>query len=117
MEKVTLVMRSVDNTIWCDRGCARGFGLGNWVRKEVDKRMDDGGERHSGEMQASRALRSAEADYCTVVTGAAEGLGMQSLMRHLGLRAQFRLWTDSSAANAIGSRRGLGKSRPVELKY
>ena len=35
----------------------------------------------------------------------------------LGLSAQVRVWTDSNAAKAIASSRGLGKTRHVELKY
>ena len=35
----------------------------------------------------------------------------------LGWKAEVRLWTDSSAAKAIGNRRGLGKLRHVELKW
>ena len=73
--------------------------------------------KHWSRTQATRALSTAEAECCAVVTGAAEGLGMQSMMADLGLRAQVRVWTDSSAAKAIASRRGLGKTRHVELKY
>ena len=40
---------------------------------------------------------------------------MQSMMADLGLSAQVRVWTDSNAAKAIASRRGLGKTRYVEL--
>ena len=29
----------------------------------------------------------------------------------------FRIWTDSNAAKAIASRRGLGKTKHIELKY
>ena len=42
---------------------------------------------------------------------------MQSMMTELGPSAQVRLWTDSNAAKATASRRGLGKTRHVELKY
>ena len=42
---------------------------------------------------------------------------MQSMMADLGVTTQVRVWTDSSAANAIASRRGLKKTRHVELKY
>ena len=67
--------------------------------------------------QATRALGTAEAECYAVVTGAAEGLGMQSMMADLGLSALVRFWTDSNAANAIASRRGLEKTRCVELKH
>ena len=37
------------------------------------------------------------------------------MMTDLGLSAQVRVWTDSNAAKAIASRRGLGKTRHVEF--
>ena len=41
--------------------------------------------------QATRALSTAEAQYCAVVTGAAEGLGMQSMTADLGVTTQVRV--------------------------
>ena len=67
--------------------------------------------------QATRALSTAKAEYYAVSTGAAEALGMQSMMTDLGLSTQVRVWTDSNAAMTITSRRGLGKTRHVELKH
>ena len=52
-----------------------------------------------------------------MVTRCAEVLGMQSLAEDLGWKAEIWLWTDSSAAKAIGNREGLGKLRHVELKW
>ena len=52
-----------------------------------------------------------------VITGTAEALGMRSMITDLGLSAQVRVWTDSNAVKAIASRRGLGKTRHVELTY
>ena len=45
------------------------------------------------------------------------GLGAQSLLVDLGVQAEVNVWTDSNGARAIASRRGLGKTRHVELKY
>ena len=42
---------------------------------------------------------------------------MQSMMADLGVTTHERVWTDSNAAKAIASRRGLGKTRHVELRY
>ena len=42
---------------------------------------------------------------------------MQSMMADLGVTTHVRIWTDSNAAKAIASRRGLGKTRHVELRY
>ena len=73
--------------------------------------------KHSSRKQATRALSTAEVEYYAVVTGAAKGLGMQSMVADLGVTAQVRVWTDSNAAKAIASRRGLDKTRHVELRY
>ena len=73
--------------------------------------------KHWSRTQATRALSPAEAKYYAVVTGAAEGLGMQSMMADLGVTTKVRVWTDSNAAKTIASRRGLGKTRHVELRY
>ena len=73
--------------------------------------------QHCSRTQASRALSTAEAEYYAVITVAAEGLGMQSMMTDLSLGAQVRVWTDSNAAKAIASRRELGKTRRTELTY
>ena len=73
--------------------------------------------KHWSRTQATRALSTAEAEYYAVVTGAAQGLGIQSVMADLGVSTQVRVWTDSNAVKATASRRGLGKTRHVELKY
>ena len=41
---------------------------------------------------------------------------MQSMMADLGVTTNVRVWTDSNAAKAIASRRGLGKTRHVVLR-
>ena len=73
--------------------------------------------KHWSRTQATRALSTAAAEYYASVTGATEGLGMQSMMADLGVTTQVRVWTDSNAAKAIASQRGLGKTRHVELRY
>ena len=50
-----------------------------------------------------------------VVTEAAEGLGMQSMMTDLGLSARVRVWTDCNAAKAIAWREDL--ERPDTLNW
>ena len=39
------------------------------------------------------------------------------MMTDLGLSVQVRVWTDSNATKGIASRRGLGKTRHVEMKF
>ena len=73
--------------------------------------------KHRSRTQASRALRAAEADYCAVFRGSAGGLGMQSMMTDWGLSTQVRVWADHNTAKAIASRRVLGRTRHIELRF
>ena len=91
-----------------------------WSRKSTSGGMmtvDGVGVKHWSRTQKARALSSGEAEYYAMVTGCAEGLGLQSLAEDLGWKTEVQLWTDSSAAKAISNRRGLGKLRHVELKW
>ena len=91
-----------------------------WSRKSTSGGMltvNCVGVKHWSRTQKAKALSSGEAEYYAMVTGCAEGLGMQSLAEDLGWKADIWLWTDSSAAKAIGNRRGLGKLRHAELKW
>ena len=63
--------------------------------------------KHWLRTQATRALKPAEPEYHAVRTGAAEALGMQSMMTDLVMSAQVRVWTDSNVAKATASRRGF----------
>ena len=67
--------------------------------------------------QRGQSLSSAEAEYYAIVTGVAEALAVQALAEEVGWKMSVRVHTDSSAAKAVSSRRGLGKLRHIELKY
>ena len=72
--------------------------------------------KHWSRTQVSRALSTAEAEYCAVIPGATE-VSEQSIMTDVGLSAQVRIRTDSNAATAIASRRGLGNTRHTDSTY
>ena len=61
------------------------------------------------------ALSSGEAEYYGIVKGSSVGMGVQSVLRDLGVNVKLQVLTDSSAAKGIASRRGLGKVRHVEV--
>ena len=61
------------------------------------------------------ALSSGEAEYYGMVKGAGNALGLAGVFRDMGIKHGIVLYTDSSAAKGISSRRGLGKLRHVEL--
>ena len=66
--------------------------------------------------QPSIAMSSAAAEYYALVEGATRSLGLQSMMRELGLRKNIFVQTDSSAAKSFASQRGLGRMRHIEVK-
>ena len=61
------------------------------------------------------ALSSGEAEYYSMVKGASVALGLIGMLSDFGCDMNVVLRTDSSAAKGIGSRRGLGKVRHIEL--
>ena len=61
------------------------------------------------------ALSSGEAEYYGMVKGAGNTMGIASMFRDMGVQYSITLFTDSSAAKGISSRRGLGKVRHIEL--
>ena len=61
------------------------------------------------------ALSSGESEFYGIVKGSSVGLGIQSILGDLGVRVALRVYTDSSAAKGIASRRGLGKVRHIEV--
>ena len=67
--------------------------------------------------QAVIALSSGEAEYYAALKGASAALGIQSMIRDLGIHASITLFTDSSAARGIIHRAGLGKLRHLETGY
>ena len=67
--------------------------------------------------QPTIALSSGEAEYVSMVKGAVEGLGMQSLARDLGWEKNIVLWVDSAAAKSIASRKGVGRVRHLEVRH
>ena len=60
-------------------------------------------------------LSSGEAELAGVVKGASEGLGLQSIGLDLGLELALRVHTDSTAAQGICNRSGIGKVRHLAV--
>ena len=115
VEKVTWVMRSwrqddeVNVDVLLDSDWAKV------AREEIDKRRRDDDQRHSGETLVQNASDACGEHGGSRVLRGRHGCcrgprDMQSMMADLGLSTQVRLGTDAS-------RRGLGKTRHVELKY
>ena len=79
--------------------------------------VDGGVVKTWSSTQATVAQSSGEAEYYAMVRAAAEGIGMQSIMKEMGWDAEIRIRADSSAAKSIASRIGLGKVRHMEVKF
>ena len=62
------------------------------------------------------ATSSAEAELYSAVEGASRGLGLQSMLREMGVDASLELSTDSSSAKVFASTRGLGRMRHLEVE-
>ena len=65
--------------------------------------------------QHAVALSSGEAEYYGMVKGAGNALGRLGVLQDMVTSCPIVLYTDSSAAKGIASRRGLGKVRHIEL--
>ena len=52
-----------------------------------------------------------------MLKGAGSVIGMRSLMEDIGVYVSAHVNTDSSAAKGIASRRGLGKTRHIDVCY
>ena len=61
-------------------------------------------------------MSPGEAEFYAGIKGAAEGLGMQSLLKDLGCEVQVRLHQDSIAARGVNSRIGISKIKHLEAR-
>ena len=68
-------------------------------------------------LQSTVSLSSGESEYYALVKGAATALGVQALMADWGWPTWISLESDSSAARAFASRRGLGRLRHVQVRF
>ncbi len=67
--------------------------------------------------QRTIALSSGEAELYALVSGVAEALGIQSIVKDFGLDCNIRCFTDSSAAMGIVKRSGIGTFRHLQTQY
>ena len=62
-------------------------------------------------------LNVSECEYYALTHGAAHGLGLKAYMADLGFDMSLHIFSDSSAARAFASGRGLGRQRHVHTRY
>ena len=70
--------------------------------------------KHWSTTQGVIALSSAEAELYGIVKAAVQGMGLVSVARDLGEELTMELYTDSSAAQGVCNRKGLGKVRHLD---
>ena len=97
----------------------------DWAGCRATRRSTSGGIMAIGQhplkawsvTQATVALSSAEAELYAMSEGASRGLGTKTTLQELGVNLELVvIWTDSSAAKAHVSTRGLGRMRHLEVK-
>jgi hypothetical protein len=66
--------------------------------------------------QSVISLSSGEAEYYGLVKGAAQAIGLQSILKDIGIQVNVTVRTDASAAKGIAMRRGMGKVRHIEVQ-
>jgi hypothetical protein len=67
--------------------------------------------RSSATTQGAVTLSTGEAEFAAMVKGASIGFGAVSMARDWGREMKLHVYTDSSAAKGIASRRGAGRIR------
>ena len=73
--------------------------------------------KHTSNLRGATGLNVSECGYFALTHGAAHGLGLRSYMADLGFEMSLEILSDSSAARAFASRRGLGRQRHVQTRY
>ena len=70
--------------------------------------------RHWSSTQSTVALSSGEAELSGLCKGAANGIGMRSVSKDLGLSFKINLLSDATAALGMSRRLGVGKMRHLD---
>ena len=70
--------------------------------------------KHWSKTQTTISLSSGEAELHGIAYGAAQALGIQSLMKDAGWKIDVHLHSDATAAIGIARRKGLGKIRHLD---
>ena len=66
--------------------------------------------------QSNVATSSAEAEATAMLKAASEGLGLEGMMRYIGMQVnEIVLNVDASAALAMAKKEGLGRTRHIDV--
>ena len=96
----------------------------DWAGDKASRKSTIGGAAYLGpyllkawsKKQSQVALSSGEAELYAANRGAIEGMGIQSLGRDMGIDMELLVQIDAEAAKGILERRGLGRTRHIEVQ-
>ena len=102
-----------------------GFADSDWAGEKPGRKSTSGGLlMHGGHTlkswsstQHCIALSSGEAELYALTKAAAQVKGLMSLIGDFGQHLQGRVCTDATAAIGMAWRRGLGKTRHIDVQY
>ena len=97
----------------------------DWAGEKITRRSTTGGIASWGasilkswsNRQSVIARSSGEAEYYALGKGLSEGMGIRAIAADFGWDLKIVCNLDSSAAKAMASRVGLGKTRHIEVLY
>ena len=105
--------------------CLSTFTDSDWAGDRISRKSTSGGVIQLGShtlrswssTQPTIALSSGEAELYSIVKGATLSKGMMSLGLDFGMNLGTHLQTDSTAAIGIVHRKGLGRTRHINVQY
>ena len=97
----------------------------DWAGDRSTRKSTSGGALYLGDhllkswstTQQVTALSSGEAELYAMLKGATQSKGMMSMLGDFGASVEATVCSDASAAIGIAYRRGLGKTRHIEVQY
>jgi hypothetical protein len=103
----------------------RAYTDSDWAGCRISRKSTSGGMlvisencvRAWSSTQATIATSSGEAELNALVKACCEGLGFVSIASDLGIQLRLEVFVDSTAAQSIASRAGLGRTKHVQVKY
>ena len=71
--------------------------------------------KHWSKTQTTLALSSGEAELHGIAAGAAQAIGIQTILKDLGFSMKLVVYSDATAAIGIARRKGMGKIRHLDV--
>ena len=71
--------------------------------------------KHWSKTQTTLALSSGEAELHGIAAGAAQAIGVQTILKDLGFNVKIKVHSDATAAIGIARRKGMGKLRHLDV--